>query len=295
MSAEVPSAEFALELRDVRKSFGKSEIIRGTSLAVKAGERVAIIGPNGAGKSTLFNLISGRFDVSSGDIVLNGQSIKGLAPFEINRRGLSRSFQVSNLFIRLSVFENIRCAVLWSLGYKYSFWKFLADLRDANDRAEEVLEMIKLDRRRDVLAMNLTYAEQRALEIGITIAGGSQVILLDEPTAGMSKSETSRFVGLIRDVTVGKTLLTVEHDMGVVFGLADKIAVLVYGEVIAFDEPAAVRANARVQEAYLGSVLADAQVAEAQTGRTAVPAHGHVPSEGPGEGPGASRAPGLGH
>ena len=295
MSAEVPSAEFALELRDVRKSFGKSEIIRGTSLAVKAGERVAIIGPNGAGKSTLFNLISGRFDVSSGDIVLNGQSIKGLAPFEINRRGLSRSFQVSNLFIRLSVFENIRCAVLWSLGYKYSFWKFLADLRDANDRAEEVLQMIKLDRRRDVLAMNLTYAEQRALEIGITIAGGSQVILLDEPTAGMSKSETSRFVGLIRDVTVGKTLLTVEHDMGVVFGLADKIAVLVYGEVIAFDEPAAVRANARVQEAYLGSVLADAQVAEAQTGRTAVPAHGHAPSEGPGEGPGASRAPGLGH
>ena len=295
MSAEVPSAEFALELRDVRKSFGKSEIIRGTSLAVKAGERVAIIGPNGAGKSTLFNLISGRFDVSSGDIVLNGQSIKGLAPFEINRRGLSRSFQVSNLFIRLSVFENIRCAVLWSLGYKYSFWKFLADLRDANDRAEEVLEMIKLDRRRDVLAMNLTYAEQRALEIGITIAGGSQVILLDEPTAGMSKSETSRFVGLIRDVTVGKTLLTVEHDMGVVFGLADKIAVLVYGEVIAFDEPAAVRANARVQEAYLGSVLADAQVAEAQTGRTAVPAHGHAPSEGPGEGPGASRPPGLGH
>ena len=295
MSAEVPSAEFALELRDVRKSFGKSEIIRGTSLAVKAGERVAIIGPNGAGKSTLFNLISGRFDVSSGDIVLNGQSIKGLAPFEINRRGLSRSFQVSNLFIRLSVFENIRCAVLWSLGYKYSFWKFLADLRDANDRAEEVLEMIKLDRRRDVLAMNLTYAEQRALEIGITIAGGSQVILLDEPTAGMSKSETSRFVGLIRDVTVGKTLLTVEHDMGVVFSLADTIAVLVYGEVIAFDEPAAVRANARVQEAYLGSVLADAQVAEAQTGRTAVPAHGHAPSEGPGEGPGASRAPGLGH
>ena len=263
MSAEVPSAEFALELRDVRKSFGKSEIIRGTSLAVKAGERVAIIGPNGAGKSTLFNLISGRFDVSSGDIVLNGQSIKGLAPFEINRRGLSRSFQVSNLFIRLSVFENIRCAVLWSLGYKYSFWKFLADLRDANDRAEEVLEMIKLDRRRDVLAMNLTYAEQRALEIGITIAGGSQVILLDEPTAGMSKSETSRFVGLIRDVTVGKTLLTVEHDMGVVFGLADKIAVLVYGEVIAYDVPEAVRANARVQEAYLGSVLADAQAAEA--------------------------------
>jgi branched-chain amino acid transport system ATP-binding protein len=147
--------------------------------------------------------------------------------------------------------------VLWSLGYRYAFWKFLADLTDANDRAEEVLRMIRLDRRRDVLAMNLTYAEQRALEIGITIAGGASVILLDEPTAGMSKSETQRFVQLIREVTAGKTLLTVEHDMGVVFGLADKIAVLVYGEVLAYDEPEAVRANARVQEAYLGAVAAD--------------------------------------
>ena len=129
----------------------------------------------------------------------------------------------------------------------------LAEARDANDRTEEVLKMIKLDKRRDVLAMNLTYAEQRALEIGITIAGGSDVILLDEPTAGMSRSETTRFVQLIREVTEGKTLLTVEHDMGVVFGLADRIAVLVYGEVIAFDTPEAVRANPAVQEAHLGS------------------------------------------
>ncbi len=257
------NSPYAIELRDVRKRFGKTEIIRGASLAVKPGERVAIIGPNGAGKSTLFNLISGRFGISSGDILLGGRSISGLSPFEINRRGLSRSFQVSNLFTRLSVFENIRCAVLWSMGYRYAFWKFLNDLRNANDRAEEVLEMIHLDKRRDVLATNLTYAEQRALEIGITIAGGSDVILLDEPTAGMSKSETSRFVKLIRDVTAGKTLLTVEHDMGVVFGLADKIAVLVYGEVIAFDLPEAVRANPRVQEAYLGSVLAEHQAAEA--------------------------------
>jgi len=152
------------------------------------------------------------------------------------------------------VFENLRCGLLWSMGYRYAFWKFLADLKDANDRAEQLMAMIRLERKRDTLAMNLTYAEQRALEIGITIAGGAGVILLDEPTAGMSKSETTRFVELIREVTVGKTLLTVEHDMGVVFGLADKIAVLVYGEVIAFDVPEAVRANARVQEAYLGSV-----------------------------------------
>jgi branched-chain amino acid transport system ATP-binding protein len=258
---QAPSAN-ALELRDVRKNFGKTEIIRGANLAVKAGERVAVIGPNGAGKSTLFNLISGRFGSSAGDILLNGKKIDGLKPYEINRLGLARSFQVSNLFTRLSVFENIRCAVLWSLGYKYAFWKFLADLKDANARADEVLHMIKLEKRRDSLAMNLTYAEQRALEIGITIAGGASVILLDEPTAGMSHSETASFVNLIREVTVGKTLLTVEHDMGVVFGLADKIAVLVYGEVIAFDVPEKVRANERVKEAYLGSVLADAQATQ---------------------------------
>ena len=244
----------AVELKDLRKSFGKTEIIRGTDLVVAPGERVAIIGPNGAGKSTLFNLISGRFGPSSGEILLNGKRIDGLKPYEINRLGLARSFQITNIFARLSVFENLRCGLLWSMGYRYAFWKFLADLKDANDRAEQLLAMIRLDRKRDTLAMNLTYAEQRALEIGITIAGGAGVILLDEPTAGMSKSETTRFVELIREVTVGKTLLTVEHDMGVVFGLADKIAVLVYGEVIAFDVPEAVRANPRVQEAYLGSV-----------------------------------------
>jgi branched-chain amino acid transport system ATP-binding protein len=249
----------ALELRDVFKSFGKTEIIRGTTLAVQPGERIAIIGPNGAGKSTLFNLISGRFGATSGEILLNGRRIDGLKPFEINRLGLARSFQVSNLFTSLSVFENIRCAVLWHLGYRYAFWRFLADLRDANQRTQEVLAMIKLDKRRDVLATNLTYAEQRALEIGITIAGGSPVILLDEPTAGMSQSETRRFVNLIREVTAGKTLLTVEHDMGVVFGLADKIAVLVYGQVIAFDTPDAVRANPKVQEAYLGSARAETE------------------------------------
>jgi len=251
---------YALELRDLRKSFGKTEIIRGANLAVKPGERVAVIGPNGAGKSTLFNLVSGRFEPTSGDVLLNGQRINGKKPYEINRMGLSRSFQITNIFPKLSTFENLRCSLLWSLGYRYTFLRFLADLDDANDRADELLEMIRLDKKRDVLAMNLTYAEQRALEIGITIAGGANVILLDEPTAGMSKSETRRFIELIKDVTVGKTLLTVEHDMGVVFGLADRIAVVVYGEVIAFDTPEKVRANAQVQEAYLGSHVAEAQV-----------------------------------
>ena len=262
MAADNPTnTTYALELRDLRKSFGKTEIIRGVNLSVASGERVAIIGPNGAGKSTLFNLISGRFAPTSGDVILNGQRINGLAPYEINRKGLSRSFQITNIFPKLSVFENLRCGVLWSMGYKYTFLRFLSNLHDANERAKQLMEMIKLDKKRDTLAMNLTYAEQRALEIGITIAGGANVILLDEPTAGMSKSETTRFIGLIKEVTEGRTLLTVEHDMGVVFGLADKIAVVVYGEVIAFDTPEKVRANARVQEAYLGSAVADEQSA----------------------------------
>jgi branched-chain amino acid transport system ATP-binding protein len=243
---------YAVELDNVRKRFGKSEIIRGATLQVLKGERCAIIGPNGAGKSTLFNLISGRFGVNSGDILLNGRSIAGLQPFEINRQGLSRSFQITNIFHRLTVYENLRCAVLWSLGYKYSFWRRLNGLRDVHERAETVLEQIGLRRRRNTVAGLLTYAEQRALEIGITIAGGAGVILLDEPTAGMSRSEADHAMELIRRVTEGKTLLMVEHDMSVVFGLADRIAVVVYGEVIACDTPDNIRRNARVQEAYLG-------------------------------------------
>jgi branched-chain amino acid transport system ATP-binding protein len=243
----------ALELRALRKSFGATEIIRGVELTVAVGERHAIIGPNGAGKSTLFNLISGRFPPSSGSIRLHGEEIAGRKPYEINRLGLSRSFQITNIFHRLTVFENLRCAVLWSLGYRYSFWQRLNALTDAEDRAEEVLARIGLRRRRNIAAGQLTYAEQRALELGVTIAGGANVILLDEPTAGMSRSETANAVALIRDVTAGKTLVMVEHDMGVVFGLADRISVLVYGEVIASGSPAEIRADARVKEAYLGT------------------------------------------
>jgi len=242
----------ALELQGVRKRFGRTEIIRGVDLAIARGERHAIIGPNGAGKSTLFNLASGRFPVSDGRILLNGADVTRLRPHQINRRGLSRSFQVTNIFPNLSVFENLRCASLWSLGYRYAFWRALSGLADARGRAEEVMERIGLARRRGTFAGVLSYAEQRALEIGITIAGGAEVILLDEPTAGMNRSETAAAVALIRRVTEGKTLVMVEHDMGVVFDLADRVSVLVYGELIASGAPAAIRANPKVQEAYLG-------------------------------------------
>ena len=260
----------ALQLVDLHKRFGVTPIIRGVNLDVARGERHAVIGPNGAGKSTLFHLVSGRFPVTSGQVLLNGQSITGATPFEINRRGLSRSFQVTNIFPRLSVYENIRCGVLWSLGYRYSFWQMVDKprvdkARDARERTESILAQINLSARRDIPAGVLSYAEQRALEIGITIAGGAEVIMLDEPTAGMSRSETEHAVALIRRVTEGKTLVIVEHDMGVVFDLADRISVLVYGQVIATDTPERIRANPAVQEAYLGSV-AEQALSEGQAG-----------------------------
>jgi len=245
----------ALQLSGVTKSFGKTEIIRGVDLSVGQGERHAIIGPNGAGKSTLFNLITGRFPVTAGTITLNGQDLSGLAPYQINRLGLSRSFQITNIFPKMSVFENIRCALLWSRGYRYSFRHLVARQKALNESVDELLEHINLQARRDLPAGTLSYAEQRTLEIGITIAGGAGVIMLDEPTAGMSASETEYMVNLIREVTKGKTLIMVEHDMGVVFDLSDTISVLVYGEIIASDTPTNVRANDRVQEAYLGAAI----------------------------------------
>jgi len=242
----------AIELRDVRKSFGATEIIRGVNLSIAEGERHAVIGPNGAGKSTLFNLITGKYSLSGGEVSLRDELVSGLAPFQINRKGLSRSFQVTNIFPRMSVYENIRCGVLWSLGYKYSFWHNVDNLKDVKERTTEILEEIGMTARAHIPAGVLTYAEQRALEIGITIAGGANVILLDEPTAGMSHSETDQAIALIRKVTEGRTLVMVEHDMGVVFGLADKISVLVYGEIIASGTPEEIKGDAAVREAYLG-------------------------------------------
>jgi branched-chain amino acid transport system ATP-binding protein len=243
----------ALELVDVHKSFGKAEIIRGVDLAVEEGERHAIIGPNGAGKSTLYNLVSGLFPPTAGRIRLRGEDISGASAFQINRMGLSRSFQVTNIFHRMTVYDNVRCGTLWSQGHKYAFWKLVGRLRDVEERTQHILEEIGLSAKRDWPAGLLSYADQRALELGITIAGGADVVLLDEPTAGMSHSEIDAAVALIRRISEGKTLLVVEHDMGVVFDLADRISVLVYGQIIATGTPDEIRANAEVQAAYLGT------------------------------------------
>ena len=246
----------AIELRGVRKSFGNTSVIRDVNLTVVKGERHALIGPNGAGKTTLFNLISGYTKPTAGRILLKDEIVSALRPYQINRCGLSRSFQVSNVFPNMSVWENIRCALLWATGHRYAFWKNIDNLPEVRERTAQILQDINLVSRRDVPAGLLAYAEQRTLEIGITIAGGADVILLDEPTAGMSRAETERTVALIRRLTEGRTLLIIEHDMSVVFGLADRISVLVYGQIIASGTPDEVRGNPKVKEAYLGEEAA---------------------------------------
>src|ERR1700753_3668318 len=242
----------AIEVRAVEKRFGNVSIIRDLNLTVAPGERHAIIGPNGAGKSTTFNLISGRIAPSADEIRLSGEVISGLQPFQINRRGLSRSFQGTNVFAKMTVWENVRCAVLWATGHRYAFWKNVDNLPEVKQRTAQILDDIHLTHRRDIPAGLLTYAEQRELEIGITIASGANVIMLDEPTAGMSNVDTERAGALIRRLTEGRTLVIVEHDMSVVFGLADRISVLVYGSIIASGQRAEIRGNPKVREAYLG-------------------------------------------
>lgn len=242
-----------LKLSKVSKSFGPAQIIKNLDLNIKKGERHAIIGPNGAGKSTLFHLISGHYTPTSGSIVLNNEEIGSLDPHDINRKGLARSFQVTNIFPKMTVAENIRCGMLWAKDYKYSIFKLVNNENELNKSTSEILEELNLNHCANIPAGLLSYADQRALEIGITIASGADTIMLDEPTAGMSNSETERAVELIKKISEKRTLLIVEHDMGVVFDLADRISVLVYGEIICTDTPIKVRTNKKVQEAYLGT------------------------------------------
>lgn len=241
-----------LSIRDLRKSFGAIEIMRGAHLELLPTERHALIGPNGAGKSTLFHLISGNLAPTSGEIVFDGQPIAGKSPQAINHLGLARSFQITNIFPKLSVFENIRLAVMRPYGLQYAFWKFID--RDARIRreTERLLELVRLQDKASTIAGEMAYSEQRSLEIAMTLACDPKVILLDEPMAGMSHEETLYTADLIREVSKGRALLIVEHDMDVVFALSDRISVLVYGQVIATGTPDEIRNNAAVREAYLG-------------------------------------------
>jgi branched-chain amino acid transport system ATP-binding protein len=241
-----------LSIAGLRKSFGDAEIIRGVDLELAAGERRALIGPNGAGKSTLFHLISGQLAPSAGHIVFDGQRIDGWSPQRINRRGLGRSFQITNIFPKLSVFENVRIATMQRHRVQYTFWRLLERMTRVREEAERLLEQVRLQGRASTLAGELSYSEQRSLELAMTLASDPKLVLLDEPMAGMSSEETQYTLELIREVTVGRALLLVEHDMDVVFSLADRVSVLVYGEVIATGTPDEIRRHQGVREAYLG-------------------------------------------
>ncbi|XHS78020.1 ABC transporter ATP-binding protein [Burkholderiaceae bacterium UC74_6] len=245
-----------LRVEGLRKSFGSIEIIRGVDLDLAPGERRALIGPNGAGKSTLFHLISGNLGPTTGQVEFDGQRITGWSPERINRAGLARSFQITNIFPRLTVFENIRVAVMRQRGLQYSFWQRISRVAGLREAAEQLMERVRLQGRADTLAGEMSYSEQRSLELAMTLASDPKLILLDEPMAGMSAEETEYTLQLIREVTVGRALLIVEHDMDVVFQLSDHISVLVYGQVIATGTPQEIRQHQGVREAYLGEEVA---------------------------------------
>ena len=244
-----------LSVRGLRKSFGSIDIIRGVDFELLSAERHALIGPNGAGKSTLFHLMSGNLKPTAGEIVFDGKKIGGMDPQRINRLGLARSFQITNIFPKLSVFENIRLAVMQSHGLQYNFWTLIERHAKLREQTERLLELVRLEQKTSSIAGEMAYSTQRSLEIAMTLASDPKVILLDEPMAGMSQEETSYTADLIREVTKGRALLIVEHDMDVVFSLSDRISVLVYGQVIATGTPDEIRNNRRVKEAYLGEEI----------------------------------------
>ena len=246
------SGNAILELRGIYKDFEGLEVLFGINLGIQQGERHAIIGPNGAGKSTLFNIITGKYLPSKGNIFFKGQDVTGTSPYKLNRRGLARSFQITNIFRTMTVFQNVRNAILSKNKIRYNLFSRLDRMKHIHDQTEEVLEQIGLLDRKDVMAGLLSYGQQRSLEIGLTIATEPDMILLDEPTAGMSTEETREAVKLIERVTQGRTLVIVEHDMEVVFSLADRVSVIYYGEVLASGPPDEIRQNQKVKDAYLG-------------------------------------------
>jgi branched-chain amino acid transport system ATP-binding protein len=241
-----------LEVQDLYKSFGSVRVIDRISLSVPAGQRHAIIGPNGAGKTTLFHLFSGHYKPDHGQILFDGQRIAGLSPHRINRLGLARSFQITNIFPGLTVHENVRAVVLSKHRIRFDFFRSVDRMDVINRETVKILDSIGLANKAGRLAGELAYGEQRALEIGLTLASDPKLILLDEPTAGMSIDETREAVKLIDQVTRGKTLIVIEHDMEVVFSLADVITVIHYGKVLASGPPEEIRAHPGVKEAYLG-------------------------------------------
>jgi branched-chain amino acid transport system ATP-binding protein len=241
-----------LAVKQVYKDFNGLEVLTGVDLDVLEKKRHAIIGPNGAGKTTLFNIISGRFKASRGYIEFKDNNIGSLSPHARNRLGMCRSFQITNVFNNLSVFVNVQAGVRCSRGLRYNLFKRPENMKEVNRRTEAILEKIGLSGERDIPAGELSYGQQRALEIGITLSTDPELILMDEPTAGMTREETGQAINLIDVATADHTLLIIEHDMNVIFSLADTISVLHHGTILASDTPEAIRNDQRVKDAYLG-------------------------------------------
>ena len=241
-----------LETKGLYHDFKGLKVLFDVNLKVEKGERHAIIGPNGAGKTTLFNLITGTYTPSEGRVLFKDSDITGKGPYEILRLGMGRSFQITNTFNDMTTFENIRLAVLSRKGIRFNVLRKIDRMHEVTEETERILKWVGLDGERDIHAGKLSYGKQRSLEISLALSTNPELVMLDEPTAGMSKDETRNAVEQVRRLTEGKTMVIIEHDMDVVFSLADRITVLHLGTILASATPAEIRENQAVKDAYLG-------------------------------------------
>ena len=243
-----------LETKALYHDFSGLKVLFDVNLEVSEGERHAIIGPNGAGKTTLFNVITGTYHPREGDVFFKGRKVTGFKPHKMVRRGMGRSFQITSTFSRLTAFQNIRMGILSKRDIRFNMFRMLDKMQDVTAETEEVLKRINLDGERDIPASQLSYGKSRSLEISMALATDPDLVMLDEPTAGMSVDETHNAVELIRRLTEGKTMVIIEHDMDVVFSLADRITVLHLGTILASGPPEEIRDNQAVKDAYLGEM-----------------------------------------
>mgnify|MGYP001819570421 CR=1 FL=1 len=243
-----------LETRSLYHDFKGLKVLNDVNLKVEKGERHAVIGPNGAGKTTLFNVITGTYTASDGKVVFNSKDITKAGPYKVLRMGMGRSFQITSTFDRMTTFQNVRLAVLSKNGLRFNVFNKVDKMIGITQETDAVLERLNLMGERNEFAGNLSYGKHRALEIGMALATDPDLVMLDEPTAGMSKDETHNAVELIRRLTEGKTMVIIEHDMDVVFSLADRITVLHHGTILATGEPCDIRDNQAVKDAYLGEM-----------------------------------------
>jgi branched-chain amino acid transport system ATP-binding protein len=249
MNAQVP----ALELKDLSKAFGGLRAVRGISLKIMPGDRKAIIGPNGAGKTTLFNLISGIFPATSGRVLLFGRDVTSWPSHRRARLGMARTFQVTSLFPKLTVLDNVLLAIKGRRASKFVMWRFLSSYRDVYDKAHGLLERAAFIDRKDIEVRYLSHGEQRQLEIVLALAGDPEILLLDEPAAGLSSGESAEMAAFLQKLDRKLAILLIEHDMDIVFDVADEISVLHFGEVLESGPAERIRSSAKVQEIYLGT------------------------------------------